>query len=174
MEELQPSDVIKKQVFKLYNADPTGWRILVGRDRRGFSDLAIMHPPDAWVLKEQIINPYTSVGYGMKLKADDLGAASSSPYSFGLRPLSERRLKHIAELIERGGSLDEAMERIMRTPPLAYPAALSCSPIMAQGPVMVAQREILSHGQKELDERLRTELQRLLVKNHRQTIIPYV
>lgn len=177
MDPIQPSSVLKRQIFNLYNRDPRGWRIFVSRDSKGFSDVAVTHPPNTWFFKEQMINPFKVVGYGVKVKMENREALKDGlPYNFGLRPLSKQRIAEIAELMEREESVDAAMERIMKIPPITYSAAASHGSLFAQGPIVVRQDAIqgLSTNQKKLDERLKAELEKLLLKKHPQTILPYM
>jgi len=176
-ESVQPSDSIKKQILNLYNRDPRGWRVFVGRDPKGFSEVTITHPPHAWLLKEQIINPFRAVGLGVKLTLEEPKIFNDQlPHDFGLRPLSNRRMQEIVRLMERGQPVQDVMEKIMKTSPIPLTEAPSFGNIFAQGPVVVRQDALkgLSRNQRELDRRLDVELERLLLRKYPQTLLPYM
>ena len=56
----------KKEIMLNYNRDPQDWHIMVGKDNYGHTDTLITHSNELWILKEEIINPYKSLGFGIK------------------------------------------------------------------------------------------------------------
>lgn len=176
MAELVSADEIKREIFKRYNKDPKGWQVLAGRDRKGFSDIAVVHGDEVWFIKEEQLNPYSSVGYGVRdLLAKDV--ENLSPFEFGLRAVSREKLEEIRGSMKAGEGVDQAMSRIMSLEPVPFETLTNLKGAMfAQGPVMFKPKGLsgISERQKALDGTLRVELEKLLYKKHRQTLVPYI
>lgn len=172
---MKPAEDIKKEVLKRYDSNPSGWRVLVGRDRRGYTDLVISHDSDIWLIKEELINPFHSVGFGVRDKIVSLEAfEKTAPYTFGLRPLSERQMRNVVLALRSGRSPSKLLAKILRTDPIA--STEIASPGILQGPVIHSAKgiELISEKQAELDRQLRLELERLLMRKYPQTIATYV
>jgi len=172
---MEPAEDIKKEILKRYDSNPSGWRVLVGRDRRGYFDLIVSHDSDMWLIKEEQINPFHSVGFGIRDKAVSFETIERiSPYTFGLRPLSERQMTKVALALRSGESPSRLLARVLRTDPVA--STEITSPGILQGPVIHSARGIglISERQAELDRELRRELERLLMRKYPQTIATYV
>jgi len=172
---MEPAEDIKKEILKRYDSNPSGWRVFVGRDRRGHFDLVISHDSDMWLIKEEQINPFRSVGFGVRDKVVGFETIERiSPYTFGLRPLSERQMMKVALALRSNESPSKFLARVLRTEPVA--STEITSPGVLQGPVIHSARgiELISERQAELDRELRLELERLLTRKYPQTIAPYM
>jgi len=172
--ELEPAEEIKRQILKRYDSNPSGWRVLVGRDRRGYYDLVVSHGSDVWLMKEEQINPLHSVGFGLRDKATSLDAIERlSPVTFGLRPLSDTQMTRVANALKSGRGLSRVLSQFLKTDPI--PSSEVTSPAILQGPVIHAPQGIglISKRQAELDRELRNELERLLIRKYPQTIAMY-
>ncbi len=172
---MEPAEDIKKEILKRYDSNPSGWRVFVGRDRRGHFDLVISHDSDMWLIKEEQINPFRSVGFGVRDKVVSFETIERiSPYTFGLRPLSERQMMKVALALRSNESPSKFLARVLRTEPVA--STEITSPGVLQGPVIHSARgiELISERQAELDRELRLELERLLTRKYPQTIAPYM
>lgn len=172
---MEPAEDVKKEILKRYDSNPSGWRVLVGRDRRGHFDLVISHDSDMWLIKEEQINPFRSVGFGVRDKVVSFETIERiSPYTFGLRPLSERQMVKVASALRSNESPSKLLARVLRTEPVA--STEITSPGVLQGPVIHSARgiELISERQAELDRELRLELERLLTRKYPQTIAPYM
>jgi len=172
---MEPAEDIKKEILKRYDSNPSGWRVFVGRDRRGHFDLVISHDSDTWLIKEEQINPFRSVGFGVRDKVVGFETVERiSPYTFGLRPLSERQMMKVALALRSNESPSKFLARVLRTEPVA--STEITSPGVLQGPVIHSARgiELISERQAELDRELRLELERLLTRKYPQTIAPYM
>jgi hypothetical protein len=53
-----------------YDQDPTGWKMLRGRDCEGHYDTYIMNQKSLWQLKTEFKNPYQPVGIGSRIMDD--------------------------------------------------------------------------------------------------------
>ncbi len=172
---MEPAEDIKKEILKRYDSNPSGWRVFVGRDGRGHFDLAVSHDSDMWLIKEEQINPFHSVGFGVRGKVVSFETIEKiSPYTFGLRPLSESQMMRVALALRSGETPSRLLARVMRTDPIA--STEITSPGILQGPVIHSARGIgvISERQAELDRELRLELERLLMRKYPQTIATYV
>ncbi len=160
------ADEIRRELLKRYNSNPVGWRVLVGKDPKGYSDLMILHGSDMWLLKEFQVNPYESVGFGVKEKANESGALRRIPstHPFGFRPMSLDQFSEIINAHQNGESAGKTISRIMENRPVPFPSTQS--PIALQGPVIHTSAPVLSESQMELDTRLRSELESLIYRKH--------
>ena len=171
---MEPAEEIKKQILKRYDSNPSGWRVLVGRDRRGYYDLIVSHGSDIWLMKEEQINPLHSVGFGLRDKVTSLDAIEKlSPVTFGLRPLSDTQMTRIADTLKSGRGLSKVLSQFLKAEPIS--SSEVTSPAILQGPVVHAPRGIglISERQAELDRELRSELEKLLMRKYPQTIAMY-
>lgn len=53
-----------------YDQDPTGWKMLRGRDRKGHYDTYVMNQKSLWQLKTEFKNPHQPAGIGSKIMDD--------------------------------------------------------------------------------------------------------
>ena len=172
---MEPAEDVKKEILKRYDSNPSGWRVFVGRDRRGHFDLIVSHDSDMWLIKEEQINPFLSVGFGVRDKVVKFEAIEKiSPYTFGLRPLSERQMMKVALALRSNESPSKLLARALMADPVASTEIRS--PGILQGPVIHSAKgiELISERQAELDRELRLELERLLMRKYPQTIATYV
>jgi len=172
---VEPAEDVKKEILKRYDSNPSGWRVFVGRDRRGHFDLIVSHDSDMWLIKEEQINPFLSVGFGVRDKVVKFEAIEKiSPYTFGLRPLSERQMMKVALALRSNESPSKLLARALMADPVASTEIRS--PGILQGPVIHSAKgiELISERQAELDRELRLELERLLMRKYPQTIATYV
>ena len=66
---LTPSDDSRKEIMERYNKNPKGWYVFNGRDSKGFTNTIVIRGREIWIMKDEMINPYKSIGLGIK---DDL------------------------------------------------------------------------------------------------------
>ncbi len=173
---MMPADEVKKELLKRYSADPKGWRVLVGRDSKGYYDLIVLHGSDMWQVKEFRLNPYESVGFGVRdrVKENEFLRKVSSTHPFGLRPLSPQQVKKAVNALQSERDVNGLLRQIMQTEPVS-PSRVTSS-IVAQGPVMHYPNptSLISGGQRELDLKLRSELDTLLQRKHSHLFRQYV
>ncbi len=171
---MEPAEEIRKQILRRYDSNPGGWRVLVGRDIRGYYDLLVSHGSDLWFIKEEQINPFRSVGFGIRDKVSDQETVEKlSPVTFGLRPLSKTQMTRIASALRSESGLSEVLSKFLKTDPVALSEV--SSPGLLQGPIMHSPGGIglISERQAKLDRELRVELERLLIRKYPQTIATY-
>lgn len=172
---MRDSTKMRREISKLYDKEPEGWRVLVGKDRLGFYDVLISRGTEAWQIKEHQVNPYKFVGLGSKLPSVDLPKPSVEEYPFGLRPISPDQINELANLIDDPRAVSELAARLLSRKPVGSSEAAE-SPAVLQGPILASGRPIqaLSSAHNKLDERLRKELQRLVNREFRHTVTPYI
>jgi hypothetical protein len=172
---LRDSTKIRREIARFYDRDPQGWNVLVGKDRAGFFDVLISHRRDSWQLKEYQVNPYKFVGLGSRIS--DLPSSPPSPdsYQFGFRPIGLDSIKELSTLMDDPKALNELATKLLNEKPVTSKEAWE-SPAVLQGPVLHSNRPIdtLSNAQMRLDEKLRKELHRIVNREFRSTVTPYM
>ena len=171
---MQPAEKLKREIARSYDSNPKGWNVFVGRDNRKFSQALISNGSNVWILKEEIINPYKSVGLGVKL-VDQLDSLKSTvPQEFGLRPLNQGQIKKLIDITKKEESPRDILLGIMKSKPVS--SGDIKSPLILQGPIMSTENplSLLSDKHRELDRKLNSELNKLLLRKYPQTVIPYL
>jgi hypothetical protein len=172
---LLDSTRIRREISRLYDKDPQGWKVLVGKDKMGFYDVLISHGAEAWQVKEYQVNPYKFVGLGSRLPSPTPGPMISDEHPFGFRPVGFEQMKELAALIDDPRAVSELAGRLLAEKPVSSTEAMG-NPAVLQGPILQSSRpiEALSSSHTKLDEKLRKELQRIVHRNFRHTITPYI
>lgn len=171
---MQTAEKLRKEIAKSYDSNPAGWSVLVGRDPRNFSQVLISNGSQVWMLKEEWINPYKSVGFGARLPGVNETMKGVAPQDFGLRPLTQSQMEDLVGIMSRGESPKDLFLQIMSSKPVASHDIRS--PVVLQGPIMASPNplSLVSDKHLELDRRLSEELRKLLIKKYPQTVIPYI
>jgi hypothetical protein len=172
---LHDSAKIRREIARLYDRNPEGWRVLVGKDRSGFYDALISHGTDAWQVKEYQVNPYKFVGLGSRLPQVTSSPLIPQDHPFGLRPIGVEQMKEFASMVDDPKTMTEIAARMLSTKPVSASEALE-SPAILQGPILQSARPLdsLSSAHTKLDEKLRKELQHLVNREFRSTVTPYI
>ncbi|MEM1524761.1 MAG: hypothetical protein QW372_00215 [Nitrososphaerales archaeon] len=162
---MESASELKRKIFKRYEEEPTGWQVYTAKDQYGHINTIFIHGKDVWFLKEEFINPYETIGVGVK----DTLSASSIPIikpNFGFRPLTKRMMIEIINAYEGKGSLKEIIKKVLNTNPL--PLSDIRTPLIMEGPIMHTIQGIPSivNKQEELDMKLRIELNNLINKKY--------
>jgi hypothetical protein len=128
--------------------------VLVGRDNRNFSQVLVSDGSHLWILKEEWINPYRSVGFGAKLVGGAESLSSSVPQSFGLRPLKVEQIRELATLMRQEKDPMDLFHQVMRSKPVS--SVDIQSPLVLQGPVMASHNplSLISDKHQDLERRL--------------------
>jgi hypothetical protein len=172
---LRDSTKIRGEIARRYDKDPQGWNVLVGKDRAGFFDVVISHGREAWQVKEYQVNPYKFVGLGSRIPNLPPSSLATNEFQFGLRPIGLDNIKELSNLMDDPSAMSELASRLLTKKPVSASEALE-SPAVLQGPVLHSSRPLdtLSTAQSKLDEKLRRELRRMVSKEFRHTLTPYV
>lgn len=166
---------IRREIARLYDKDPQGWSVLVGKDRAGFFDVLISHGKEAWQVKEYQVNPYKFVGLGSRISNLPPHPLASKEYPFGLRPVGLDSMKELSNLIDDPYAMSELASKLLSQKPVSSSEAVE-SPAILQGPILQSNRPLdgLSSAQTRLDEKLRRELRRIVHREFRHTVTPYI
>lgn len=174
-DNVKPAEVLRKEIIKRYDSDPRGWHTLVRKDHKNFYDIIFSQGSEVWIIKEQPINPFKSVGYGVTGNLGELQAIGEiSPISFGLRPVAEGQINRIVRALSGTGNLNSILAKIMQVEPVTFDEIQS--PMVIQGPIAYSTKPtaFLSKKHRELDLMLRDELEKLLLKKYPQTLVSYL
>ncbi len=171
---VKSSERAKREIIKAYNKDPEDWRVLVGRDSGRHLSVLISHGEELWIVKEEQINPYKSVGYGVKTYQDADFLKNISPYTFGFRPLTRSQIDELTSAMEQRKSINEILTDLLARKPVSFKDI--ASPMVIQGPVLHTPKPIdyISDKHRQLDLKLKLELEKLLHRKYPQTLLPYV
>ncbi|MFQ5762972.1 MAG: hypothetical protein ACE5PO_08040 [Candidatus Bathyarchaeia archaeon] len=172
---MRTAEDVRREIVRRYDKDPADWNVFFTTDRRGYHNIITVHRGQMWLVKEEAINPYTSVGFGLRTKLDrEISANSLSPYPFGLRPVQEEQAKQIIQAFEGGEKADNIITRILDSKP--WPSHEIRTPTMLQGPMLQIPRgvEFLSEQHQALDLKLRRQLDQLLQRKYPHIVGQYV
>jgi hypothetical protein len=172
------SKKIREEIARKYESDPKGWRFLWNIDEGGRYNLVIAKKSKFWWLKEEMINPLLSVGCGVRsplesdLERSVFGGKDSGP-SYGFRPVREEQMKRIIADISVGKAPQMPLSEVLRSEPIALKELDSS--IMMQGPFHHVARftDLLSDKQRELDAKLNSELEKLILRRYPQLTMSY-
>ena len=166
---------IRLEIARRYERDPQGWSVLVGKDRAGFFDVLVSHGREAWQVKEYQVNPYKFVGLGSRMSNLPLHPLASREFPFGLRPVGMDIMKELSNLGDEPTAMGELASKLLSERPVSASEAMQ-SPAILQGPILQSSRPLdgLSAAQTKLDEKLRRELRRIVHREFRHTLTPYI
>jgi hypothetical protein len=172
---LRDSVKIRREIARLYDKDPQGWNVLVGKDPAGFFDALISHGRETWQVKEYQVNPYKFVGLGSRIPNLPSNPLDSNEHQFGLRPIGLDSIKELSSVIDEPKALSELASKLLGEKPVSSSEAME-SPAILQGPIVQSNKPLdsLSTAQGKLDEKLRRELRRIIRKDFRHTLTPYI
>jgi hypothetical protein len=178
MTNLINSERIRREIAKKYELDPRDWRILWGVDSKGHHNYLITKDSKCWWLKEELINPYLTVGCGIRSHLeskleDRVFSGNKSAPSFGFRPVPEEQLNRIIADIALGRDPQAPIREILGSEPRPW-RELETS-FLLHGPLHYAKQltDILSEEQRQLDDKLNLELERLVHKRYPQLRMYY-
>ncbi len=172
---LLDSAKVRREILRLYDKDPQDWKVLVGRDSKGFYDLLFTHRSDAWQVKEYQVNPYKFVGLGARLRNISADRLAVGEYAFGLRPIDIDLMKELANVMDDPHQMSDVASRLLREKPITTQEAVQ-NPAILHGPIFESNNplETLSAAHTKLDEKLRKQLQQIVRRDYRHTITPYL
>ena len=166
---------LRLEIARRYERDPEGWSVLVGKDRAGFFDVLVSHGREAWQVKEYQVNPYKFVGLGSRIANLPPHPLASREFPFGLRPVGMDIMKELSNLGDEPTAMGELASKLLSEKPVSASEAMQ-SPGILQGPILQSSRPLdsLSSAQTKLDEKLRIELRRIVRRDFRHTLTPYI
>jgi hypothetical protein len=172
VEKLKSSYAAVEEILRRYERSPKGWRVTMSRDRAGHRDVIVTHGTNVWLIKEHEINPFKSVGFAAKMKGvkeDDTPLPD-----FGLRPIPEDMLADGLEAEGDPSTFLRMLKEVLKQEPVSLSQAMGST--ILQGPIMYSPKplDLISRRSRELDVKLKNELERMLMRKYPQTIIPYM
>lgn len=159
-----PSAELRKRIVRDYDANPIGWQVFTARDREGHQDTIFVHGEDLFAIKEHIVNPFESVGFGTSEKIEPWKSPLIGP-SFGLRTVTWETLQMILQAGE--GALGRGLlGEILNQNPVS--TGLVTAPVLLQGPVnySTSPLNLLGRGQSDIEIQLRNELDKLIERRY--------
>ena len=160
MDLLEGKD-LKRRMLDSYSRNPKGWSfVLSPSPRSGFFDAAVSGPDMAWMLKLDTLFKPSPIVIGSEVEA--FPRRPRGPFSYGYRALPPE----LAIQIMGGGDAapkEKTLARllsVMNSEPVAPETgrAYAEGPLVLTGPGQVS----LSRTQKKMDDRLSSEMRRLL------------
>ena len=162
------SDDIRKEIDRKYNKNPRGWHILTGKSNDNFYNSVVLHDRDMWIIKEEFLNPFKTIGLGDKIKiGDEFKPMLKSPYSYGFRPLTDGQYRMIMD--EDFSS--RMIHKILSTEPLPSDNIISMA---LEGPIISTPNIKFSDEQEKLDIKLRKSLRKLIFNEYPELTKGYV
>jgi len=151
----------KKEIMQNYNREPQDWHVMVGKDNYGHTDTLITHSNELWILKEEIINPYKSLGVGIK-KNITANLSNLGLKTFGYRPLPTDLSTNILEDKINTEMLNNIITKTLKNDPM--PINNIKSEIAIQGPILHSPKPLQNFPAftKTVDHELKQELDNLL------------
>ena len=159
----------------MYDKDPRDWRVLVGKDKFGFYDVLISNGTQAWQVKEYQVNPYKFVGLGSKLPGATSHMLATGEHPFGLRSVALDEMKELAGIMDQPRALNDFASKLLSQKTVSSREAVEGAAIL-QGPILqsMGPLDAISSAHTKLDEKLRRELRRLVMRDFRHTMTPYL
>ncbi len=165
MSAVKPAEKIREEIAKRYNKNPEGWCVFFGKDSENYLSSLFFHDDKAWMIKEFAVNPFKFVGFGSKTCAEE--RIKSSPFSFGLRPISGEDEKALLS-----GKFSTIQE-ILSKQPVSFEECKNS--MLVEGPIFGCDSTLnISKAQEELDLKLRSSLRKLLRRDYSDFLKPYV
>jgi hypothetical protein len=158
--KLLEGENLRRRIFQSYSKDPTGWSFVISpSEKSGFYDASVSGPHGAWALKIDSLFKPQPIVLGSPTEVAPPKPSDSFPYGYRKLP---------PELIpEMMGDEDYPRERVMASL-LSVLRSKTVIPeegrSYAHGPFIFTgpQKVDLSERQRELDDKLNSEMHRLL------------
>ena len=93
---------MRKKIANMYDNDPEGWQVFAARGRGRYYDTVFIHGDDHYIIKEEVINPYESIGLATHEKIESK-KSSLGRIPFGLRGVPSDMLKRMMNTSEESG-----------------------------------------------------------------------
>jgi hypothetical protein len=159
--ELLEGERLRRHILEDYSKNPKGWSFTISPSESGFYDAVVSGPEGAWMLKiDSLFKPLPiMLGSPIETRPD---LKSTIPFSYGYRKLSP----DIALQLLGGESYQHRDETIASILSVLRSETVVPEPgrSYAQGPIVFTNpRKVdLSESQRVLDDRLTSEMRRLL------------
>lgn len=157
MTEILEGLALRKHILEHYSKKPADWNFTIApAPKYGFYDALVSSPDESWKLKiDSIFNPLPKI-IGAQVDIDRSKVKSHSQVSFGYRKLDPNLIMKLMLTMEEGQNVN--IDSLLGP---VSPVVPQNGGSYAEGPY-VFTNEKLSTGQKELEDKLTSELQRLM------------
>lgn len=173
MVELLEGKVLSKYLMDKYSKNPTGWSFTLfpsKKEDNGFFGAFVGGPDEVWQLKVDSIFKPNPLMLGTKIDADPAHFSRRGSIPYGYRRLDQRAIFELLSALASSEDKEGAgmaipdrflLERVLG--PLK-PVAPKEGGSYAEGPFVLTNRSnlMITHNQKQLEDRLSSELRKLL------------
>jgi hypothetical protein len=162
--ELLRGSALFSYLLDKYSKNPSGWFFTVGPSPRdNFFDGIVSGPEESWQLKMDSIFKPTPIVLGAKVDAPPTHLPNLP--SYGYRKLEPEVLLNLFKQASEDSLPAEAIEKLLHS---LKPVAPVQKGSYAEGPVVFTNKKILgvSKTQKQLDEKLASEVKKLLRQSY--------
>ncbi|MDH7555309.1 MAG: hypothetical protein ACQXXL_01515 [Candidatus Methanosuratincola sp.] len=164
MPEMLTAEKIVQEILDRYNRKPLGWQM--ASDLRG--NAIVIGPDFGYRLKTMMISPSENIGFGIRFEPENLGAAIDSGYPFGFRPVPSDLFEKISKENRNGAEvLQKIIGKILENDPVPLDRIDSGAAGVLGGPFLQhPDLRAVSKAQRELDEKLRIEVESEFVRRY--------
>ncbi len=164
--EIMRGNALFRHLLSQYSKNPAGWNFMIGPSPRdNFFDGMLSGPNESWQLKLDSVFKPAPIVLGAKVDAPKATPYENIP-SYGYRKIEpDIILKLFKEISEEPDSPRAKFEQMLGS---LNPVAPVFGGSYAEGPVLFSNRKILgvSPNQKQLDEKLSSEIKKLLRESY--------
>ncbi|MHA1301804.1 MAG: hypothetical protein ACTSO9_20480 [Candidatus Helarchaeota archaeon] len=153
---------IMAEIKKLYNKNPLDWQISVSKDRHNHGNILITNPnyKSLWQIKIDSLYRPNPISVGAKIKDFEIeDNINSNLPSFGYRPLFDEQLEQLQNKLMDKKPVDKLILDILQNEPVSLKNTKSKG--FLEGPVTFTPPGYISKRQKELDLKLKSDLDKL-------------
>ncbi|MEM3404575.1 MAG: hypothetical protein QXJ17_08575 [Nitrososphaeria archaeon] len=163
MSSEQIEDIIRK-VYERYNKNPQGWRVVIGNDDKGYPTILFYSPEEVWELKlDSFYKPNPIVVASSQPTSKETEDSTLESPGYGFRPVDDRKARAIIESLKKKSLPSELVKNVLKKEPISL-EEIRDERMVLHGPIIHAPKlPIISEQQVDLDIKLRTELQKLLM-----------
>ena len=173
MDEILEGTVLTNRLLERYSKSPKGWNFTIApHPRDGFFDGLLSNPEESWQIKIDSIFRPTPLMLGAKVDVDYSKVKKLSPVSYGYRRIDPEAIMKVLSIFEDQEDRVSAQTSSKRKTKFSLdsilgplePVAPKLGGSYAEGPFVFTNEKIsnLSTGQAQLDNKLSSELRRLL------------
>ncbi|MEM4657561.1 MAG: hypothetical protein QXX77_03960 [Candidatus Methanosuratincola sp.] len=162
MPELLAAEEIIREIIERYNKKPLDWKM--ASDLKG--NAIVIGPDFGYRLKTMMISPSENIGFGARFESKDLGALFDTGYSFGFRPVPTDLFEKLLKGNPIGSEgVQNIIGKILESDPIPLNKIDSGAGGVLGGPFLQhPDLRALSKAQRELDEKLRIEVEREFIR----------
>ena len=163
-----------RKLAERYRASPRGWRIILGRDLRGYQDIVVIHEAEhiAWRIKRELLSPFEEVGAVREIPlVGEIKLPRKFQLDAGIRVVGEDLFKELM-LTSDAAKVFE----ILRKVPTTAPDEIKPGSYLVGGPFIHTGRRVdeFIPGAREIDGELRRELEELLRRRAPERFLRYM